>query len=585
MAQTYRPLDDGGFLIETPAGSLRTALSENALQAAGLVPYEGATAYKDPAMMMAPPGMASGMGLSPPDPDAVASDAPAEVPGATAGPSHAAGFRPSRGMGGLDQVGYQGPGLMMPAGKGGPTPELVPAAPSPTARVHEPSAKANQLRGGSTVEDIDLAGQVANGNAAPPPARFFKTGGKDIRAGFQVQKSGISDEERAELKERLGENEVDIRLGMMDAATREKNRLRDEAERFEENELAIAQEAVRAQREKQQWINRTFAEKQQTIQRERAAIEKLEVSPEQVYQDGGIGLRIGAIISMIAGGMLQGRRGGNNPGLEAVNKVLADGMEALREKRAAKERGVQARETELDRLAALYGSPEAAELELRKRQLDYAGAQAKKYALETGSADVMARVQSVFAERDRERLLENAKLDQELRDRVTESWAYQPERTVQVGGPQKPKGMDRMVRVPGGGYGWARDPSSAREVQGKITVGSDIAATLGKMKKLASDGTLTDLQKRAQYEAYKQDIDALINVAKGQGAMGVEEAARMTNLTGDPTVILNPQNTTRLDIAIRQQTQRNNGLIRDYLHADPDATQPLLGGRPNVREE
>jgi hypothetical protein len=607
MAGTYRPLGDGGFLIETPAGALRTALNEEQLIGAGYEPYAGATAFVGDTDQSGGAGGARSVtdvprevpGAAPPRPSPeqlAAQDAlargitdpweAAQVydvdPQATADFMQEAqsGRLPQSGAGGTTGAGGGG-GVQVAAAV--PVAGGVGAAPVVGPGATGSPRPGNTLRNGSTVEDIDLADQVANGQAAPPPrARFIKTGGKDIRAGFQVQKSGISDPEREALKEGLAENEIDQRLGMVETGRREQHRLQQRAEDFEGNEFADAQEAVRKQRERTQWINTEVAKRQQDIQRERKAVEKLEVSPERVYQDGGVWLRIGAAISMIAGGMLQGRRGGNNPGLEAVNQILQDGMDSQRENRAARERGVATRETELDRLTQLYGSPETAEAELRKRQLDYAEAYAKKFALETGSQDVMMRVQQTFAERDRERMLENAKLDQDLRDRVTESWAYQPERVVQVGGggPAKPKAIERMVRVPGGGYGWARDSTSARDVQGKITTNANIANTLKKMKALAEDGTLTDLEKRAKYEAYKQDIDAEINVAKGQGAMGVEEGERMTKLTGDPSVVLNPQNSTRLDIAIRQTDGRNSGLIRDYLHADPDATQPLTGGRP-----
>jgi hypothetical protein len=606
MAATYRPLDDGGFLVDTPAGQLRTALSENALRSAGLVPYQGATAGVH--------GLSFATGDAPSAPAPAAADVPPPNPDAQGAISYQdwqrariddvvkpyLGFRKQQlnpaerlrlGQSAERmQSGPQlevGPEVFARALKEGSgemvTAESLRADREDARAVNEPVAggKPGTLRDGSTVEDLDLAGEVANGRAAPPPARYIKTGGRDIRAGFQVQKSGIDDAEREALKEGLAENEVDQRLGMLGQAERDEAAARQRARDFDRNEFAATQEALKAQRERTQWINTEFAKKQQEIQRDRQAIEKLEISPTKVYEDEGAWLRIAAVVSMIAGGALQARRGGKNEGLAAVNDIIHDSMDAQRDNLAKRERGVQAKENALGQLASLYGSPEVAEAELRRRQLDYAQAYAKKFALETGSQEVMARVEQTFAERDRERLLENAKLDQELRDRVTESWQYLPEKVVQVGGgAQKPKSLDRMVVLQDGTRLWARTTTQANEVQGKVTTGENIISTLQKMKKLATDGTLTDLQKRAEYEALKQDIDADINVQKGQGAMGVEEAARMTNLTGDPSVVLNPQNVTRLDVAIRQQSGRRNALVRGYLHADPDGMAPALGGKP-----
>jgi hypothetical protein len=601
MAGTYRPLDDGGFLIETPAGALRTALSEGQLQGAGYQPYAGATAFVGdtdqggaggaPSVADVPREVPGAAPPPPPSKEEMAAQA-AAANGITdpweaaqaygADPQATADYMQARQGGAI----ASGAGGTTGAGGGGGVQgsAAVPVAggvgAAPVASAAAPSAKPGAgLRGGATVEDIDLTDQVANGKALPPsPARYIKTGGKDIRAGFQVAKSGISDPEREALKEGLGETEMDIRGGLYETARRERNRLEQRAEDFEENDLAEARDAVRKQRERTQWVNTEVSKRQQEISRERRAVEKLEVSPERVYEEGGAWLRIGAVISMIAGGMLQGRRGGNNPGLEAVNKIIADGMEAQRDNRAARERGIAGRETELDRLTALYGSPETAEAELRKRQLDYAEAYAKKFALETGSQDVMMRVEQVFAERDRERMLENAKLDQELRDRVTESWAYQPER----GGQAKPKDLSRMVRLKDGSYAWARSDVDARKVQDQYTAVGAIARDAELLMRLSQEAgnriPLTEAKR--QMKTIKTRMMLATKNAEQMGALDKGTQEVFDQMVGSPEDIINAGSGGSLREIVSGAKSKQSDLERDYLHRDADGTTSVRTGRP-----
>lgn len=323
-----------------------------------------------------------------------------------------------------------------------------------------------------------------------------------------------------------------------------------------------------------------------------AAVDKREAeaaaatpqSRNEIIQDRGTlaGMMSGLAIAL--GGYAQGLRGGPNAGLEIVNQSIQGEIDSQRMKyEAMKDRAAAAR-TAYGQALQLYGDPNAAEADLYMRGLTLAGNISQnhwKKAENTAQYNAQKQLaEQLYAAAAEKKQAIHTLLNGQV---VQENYQYQAPQFGVIGGPPKlnkeqreaiKDARERKINIPGVGEGYVPAANRAKEVQDKLTSGADVVNSMQKLAALAKENTLTDYEKKARYKAIATDIAAVISVAKGQGAMGVEEFGRMQDLLGDPNAVLK-DNGAAIAEAIRQQTARNQGVIRDNVYADPDATQPL----------
>lgn len=567
---TYRDLGDGTYEVDTPAGPLRTALGPDELGWAGYAaapppvdPMEGATAsygseYGVGSLLDAPP-------VAPQAPP----DAPTEQPGTAQAPGVAA----------LVQ-GSQGP-LQ--------TPSTRQAQAAASAAFDAASGKPRLPDGAQEIElNIGPGGAAGGGLVGPDPdrPRYHTTKAQDVRASFQVQKG--DEELRDETVDQLAELNIDDKLRMQEQADREEERGRRRSEMFQRDVVTPLERDEIEQRRRVQAIRTETAKRLGDIQREREAIDKLEIDPGKVYE-GQEWTRALAFLSILAGGALQGMRGGSNPGLDGMNQVINRSIETQKENYQRRLQGLSARETEFERLMRIYGDPQLAEEELRNRHEALAAAYAKKFAMDVGTEDVKANLAAGMADLDRGLIQKRLELDQQLSDKVVENYQHVPGRTVQVGGrrPESPEARGRRVNIDGT-PGYVLRSGDASKIQDANDQLSHLDAQLAEFQQLMSDPNVGPNERKAAADALSLRLGPAMAVLQGQGAMSESEQDNVKRALGDATewVTLTPdQVQARIGGTRRFFGEKRKTLLQNNVYADPDATQPLFNRAPRVRRE
>lgn len=410
-----------------------------------------------------------------------------------------------------------------------------------------------------------------------PQGRTVKLKGGDVRASF-VRQPGIEvgQDVRNDLTNTDPEN-LDINA-TQDYDDREQARL-DRAKLLQDQQQQIDHAAARRAQ-----VDQMIAQKQQVVaDRDRELDRLTPQSAREVFQSQPAIAQVLAGISIA----LSGYGRADNPGLKMVQDSINGEVAAQRARyEAAAGKGAAARNDYAQALQ-IYGTPEAAALDLEMRHNAAAEAIVRNQAQQIENRDSQQAAFQMADQLRAQRAQTKLQLDELEKGKVLqENWVNVPDRYVQVGGPPhlKPAERERLVRMPGGGYAFARSSEDARKVQGSLTGAGDVLQGLQKLRSLADDNTLTDMQKRAQYKAISTDLAPIISVQKGQGAMSDDEVKRMTALLGDPDAVIQDRGAT-LDEAIRAQQGRINSQVRDYLHRDPDANYPVTAGRPSVRSD
>ena len=576
--RTYRELGDGLFEVDTPAGPLRTSLSREQLEGAGYVPLQGATAQ------FINPDAPKRFGQT-------ATDAPPPDPSAQGAEPGPAGWNEDEAMDAVRRVAGAPPDAAIPA------PALGPNEHAPRTRFDElakgseavanKAPDAGRLPEGAREEDIDLDEQVASGRAAPPPARFHRIPGADIRASFQVQKGNeqLRDETYSKL-ETLNTNEK-LQLSMQ--GDRDEANRRREIEMYDRDVIPAVERAEIEQRKRLQWIRTEVKQKQDAISRERQAIDKLEVDPDKIWE-GKEWARGLMFVSLLAGGALQGwNGGGSNPAWDQLQDAINQSVATQKENYQRRREGLAAQETEFERLMQVYGDPQTAEAELRARHEAVVSAYAKKFAMEVGAEEVKANVAQGMTELDKKLLQDRLQLDQQLSDKVVESWAHRPEQVVQVGGqrPETPEERSRRVNIDGT-PGYVLRPGDAPKVQEINDNLSHIDGALSEYQQLMEDPSLGPSERKAAAQALAMRIGPAMAVLQGQGAMSKDEQAALPRGLADPSAWVNlapDQAKARITTTRRFFGEKRRTVLQNNVYSDRPATQPLLNRAPKVRRE
>lgn len=416
----YRELEPGLFELETDSGPLTVTASEDELRAEGHFPSifkSGATA-QNAAPMVRPIGETAfkwdndqgGAGQIPGLTDALT---------AYRGPS-VTDPRPEQKVG---PVLDNSAGLAaLRGGKAGPALTTAKEFREEEERQAEEAKAAGRgpLRGGGEVRELrgGGGGGQSGGMGGGGGPRGFTKGG-DMRVGFTVAKSGLSPEqiEEAELAE--ADASIERKLGAQGLA--DKRMTRTEAMSAEMGRQIRAEgEALRQKQARDQAMREDYESRLGALEREREEVGKMNVTVADFIDDGDAASVVGAL-AMLAAAPAAAYNGGRNPALDAIERGLDRKLSQARERVAGKE-------SELDRLTQIYGSPAEAEAEYRDRQRALVQAMGQKMALDAGATDAADNLRMQFAEWDDQRAQSRLARQEALAGRVTEQWAYQPPR-------------------------------------------------------------------------------------------------------------------------------------------------------------
>jgi len=555
---SYRELEPGLYELDTPGGPLSVTASEDELRANGHIPES---------LSMFAPGsgaMAANSGAG----------------GAPNAPATAQDFGPAQGGSPaqkLDQDIIDGAPSNPVAQKLSPNTEVVNMTrETQPMRAGEPIPKNKGLRGGG---DVVQAG-FGEPTAAPEQrARFVKTPGRDIRAGFTIQKTGASPEDYEAAEEAEADASIDRKLGAQGIAGRQATQT-EELSAEMGRQIRREGVALRQQEERNRAREEDYQRRQAAIEKERDDVSKMNVSVADFIDDGSVASVIGAI-AMLAAAPGAAYSGGENDAIKAIEGHLDKKMAQARERLGGKE-------SELDRLTKLYGSPAEAEAEYRDRQRMLVQSMGQKMALDAGATDAADNLRMQFADWDDQRAQSRLARQEALAGKVTEQWQYMPEKVVQVGGPRalKPEARERAVRLPNGQYVFARTKNDAEKVQTQLTSGNAVLDGLGKLRTIMADGQPWDPEKRGRAQSIAAALALDIKNADQAGALDKGTQEIVTAMTSDPSNMFNPAATARIDAASERQRGKTGGLVRDYLHVDPEGTTPVSAARPqSVRHD
>jgi hypothetical protein len=411
----YEPIQPGLFRLQTPAGALTVPATEDELIAAGHTPL---TAPGSLALaQMAPPG-AGGGGNAP----ASRLDAGGGLIG---GPGSGAGGAPAQN---LDQDIFEGapnaPEMAAPDERlANPTRETRPLAAAGAAK---PEEKPEPKAGTKTIK-LSLPSGGGRGGSSKP---------SDVLVGYTVKKSGLrpDDVEANELAQ--ADASIDRKLSAQNIA--ERKAAGSEAQSAAMGrDIRREEQAVEAQRARDAAMAADYKQRQSAIDNERTAVDQLKVNPREYFDSMPAWARVLSGISVIGAGVAGGMNGsGRNSAMEAINAEVERNIDAQKHNIAGRRQGLAAKENELERLTKLYGSPQAAEAELRDRQRSLIQNYAIKQALDAGATDAADNLRTQFADWDTERAKNQLALRDALAGTVEEThkMAY-----AGAGGPAKPK--------------------------------------------------------------------------------------------------------------------------------------------------
>lgn len=571
MNGTYEPHPEGGFIVQTPAGvPLRTAFDEERLRGMGYAPRPGLTAPGSQALASNDFIPAPAQGSTPTEQRAFAAWAPepTKPPAPPEARTDAASAQASRDLFDRANAKLAGTGAAQ-------------------ARVEKnPDAQRSTLRGGGEVKEIDTGRGIGVGDQAPERPRYVVTPGRDQRVAFSVDKSPV--DPKAWQQYERGEADLLERKKGIASDLQAREGVRSEVESAElqyQNQIEAAD--IIARERQQKAMAADYQRRAAAIDAERNAIANLDTKPDKLFNGNDWGKALAAF-SVLAGGVLQGMRGGKNPALEALNDIADRSAAEKRQEYEKRRDALAGKESDFGRLVQLYGTPAAAEAELRDRKRLLMQKWAQKRAMDAGRADAADQLGMQFAQWDQERAAGVLERQQQMSDHVRETHQWQAPRVTQIGGqrPLKPDERERKVELGDGTYGFARTTAQAKEVQDKLTPGRIILSGLKDLEELRKQAGAVNVTP-TQFDAIKmrmrtiaQGLAPMMNVRVGQGAMSKDEAAIKLQQMGDPEAIISGQSDKAIEETRRMEERVQRATAADYLYADPAASQSL--GRPEA---
>lgn len=417
------------------------------------------------------------------------------------------------------------------------------------------------------------------------PQRVTKVKGGDVRAAF-TRVPG--QEVPADVKEdAINDDPENLELSAESVAMqREELRQKRELQLLDQQKMLDRQQAQRSH------VDQQIAGKQSMIDQRDREIEKARPQTiSEVIDDRGFLGRVGAALLMAVGGYNAGLTGGPNQGYQLVRESIMDEVNSQRAAyEDAKERGEIAR-NDYARALAIYGTPEAASLDMEMRRIGVAEKVLENRASKIQDTEYLQQSSQVANQLRQQRAETKMKLFDLEKGKVTqENWQYVPDRYVVSGGAPKVKKEDgeRMVRMPDGTYKFARDATQARKLQDVVKANARLSTLADRLKSLTDTVGKREptAAERAAGDTIKSEMMFTYKDASQAGALdkGLQDA--MEGYFGKATDMFRIEDVGRkLDEVNRIAKSKVNEVNRYDLHPTPDYAPGVVMPPPGESDE
>jgi hypothetical protein len=364
------PLGNGLHELETPSGlRIKTALPADKLQAIGY-------------SIAPPPTVGPDLRLAENDAAGVggAGGIPEQRSDATiGGVGSGAGGMPNAGAGG----GVEGSAQIPTSGGAG-----APAARGDRPEVKPP--KGEKREGGETEMELRTA----------PQQHYAPAKAQDVRVGYSTHTNAATPmlpeiNKKIEGAEGMREQALQQKAMAEGVSSGQQSELvGSEAERYR-REIAEQEAKTRELQTRQA----DYEQRQNKLDAEREATDKLEVDPNRLTKNQGFFAKAASVIGLLAGGALSGLRGGPNQAAEYLHRAIREDIDDQRERIDARRKGLSVRQTQLERLTdLLHGDQQLAERELEAQHLAHFAARAQQIAADSNSRQVQGNLMGAVAD-------------------------------------------------------------------------------------------------------------------------------------------------------------------------------------------
>jgi hypothetical protein len=339
-------------------------------------------------------------------------------------------------------------------------------------------------------------------------------------------------------------------------------------------------------------VDQELQRKSQLIdQRDREAEALKPQSAKEVWQSKSTAAQAMGIISVALGGYLQGLTGmKNNPGLDQVNGFIDQEVADQRAKYEYALANKKDAQNEYAKAIQLYGTPEAAELDLRMRMYGNLENMLKVRGEKIGTQEYLQASNAAAQELRQQRAETKLRLyELEHGKTVKQEFVNVPDRFVSTGGPPKlkPEHRERAVRLPNGNYVFARSAEAAKKAQAQIKVDTGIRNAASRLRYLRNQpGAKTDPAIRGQIAGAGANL--FINLKEGANIGTLDKGALdfRTEWTGDVNALLDMGGVdAKLEEVGRAADIRINDTMQYDLQADPESLTPITGARPRAQSD
>lgn len=527
----YRRRDDGLFELDTPGGAVPLPTTEEELRANGHVPdnlsmtgsRSGATAeFRMPGR--ADDQFRADAALPPPRMD------PRELAArqGMAGGEHQGRLSPDLGPG----SGYRGPESAGVAVAREQKELAEKKAKVSDAEADRLQAEFDRKNGGVIVLSPEESakrkaegekgrfGEVVKDIKTEQPADREPSGGFGGGGVVRVGPAGFSPVSRTV---RVGVEGLDDSIDKQNLLRQEQYRAERDAipaqrERIERQSAELGRNiraeevALQKERERRERINRDLEERQGAIDAERQAVEQLQIRPRDLFHGKDTFTTALSAITMLAGAIGQAYKGGPNLAEQALDKAIDNEIADQKEARDRRMQGLRGKETELERLTNLYGSPELAEQEFRIRAHTLIQRKAEKDALDAGATDAVANLQARWAARNQEFEQQKLQMRAQLGDQVSQQERF----SSGLVGTGRPKPKEQDVHQ----YGSDLEKAGIGESEGKLGAVQDLISGLPEGE-LPTVGTRNILSRGA-----RSAIDTVAGSGSAAGLLDSEAERR-----------------------------------------------------------
>jgi len=282
-----------------------------------------------------------------------------------------------------------------------------------------------------------------------------------------------------------------------------------------------------------------LAETRQRREEEAANIKEPEMA--DYWKDKGVFGSIATGLSIALGGYLQGLHGGANPGLEMSNQAIERWIAERKEQYERATNRAKVANNEYKEALDLYGTPEAAELDMRTRGYAVRDAMLKNQLDQIGTEDAFAKGSELLQQGQLERKQMAAQAMQHFGERAVEDVTA----TRQVGGgggaSTHLKGLravaeERKLNAEIGGQTLEERKFAAEQANkggGKAAAARDVEQLADSMaKKIESFGDRASPKQREEIEADAATLKIKLSQMHGVPLRGAAEL--LEQMVGDP---------------------------------------------------